>query len=248
MSDFGEKRNILLGITGSIAAYKGAELARIFISRGYSVRVVMTESAQEFISPLTFQSLTGNPVVTGFWERGEGANIEHIQLADWASALVVAPATADLVAKMTSGIADSPLLAILLATRAPIVICPAMNVNMWEHPATVENVEILKSRGIHFVGPEEGSLACGWVAAGRLADPWDIFHSTRRVLSKTDFAGKRVLVVTGPTREPIDPVRFVSNRSSGKMGVALAQEAYCRGAEVTMIHGPINFTKLCSFV
>lgn len=231
-----EKRRVLLGVCGSIAAYKSAELARLLVSRGYEVRVVMTPAATEFITPLTLQSVTGHPVTTTFWE--ESAQIGHIQLADWADAMVIAPATAETIAKLVAGMADTPLLAMALATKAPLLVAPAMNVNMYEHPATQENLAVLRKRGVAFVEPEEGALACGWNGTGRLASPEEIFFHVRRVVSGHDFAGKRVLISTGPTREPIDPVRFLSNRSSGKMGMALAREAFRRGAEVTLVHGP----------
>jgi len=239
MPGLSENRNIVLGVTGSIAAYKAPELARLLVSRGYAVRCVMTKSAKEFIGPLTLQSVTNQPVMSDFWEGAESTNIEHIELADWANVVVVAPATADIIAKMANGFAESPLLATLLATKAPILLAPAMNVNMFEHAATQQNIKTLHARGVHFVDPEEGALACGWNGTGRLADPNQIFYHIRRLVSKGDFKGKRVLITTGPTREAIDPVRFVSNRSSGKMGVALAQEAFCRGAEVTLIHGAV---------
>lgn len=240
MSDLPEKRNVVLGITGSIAAYKSAELARIFVSRGYEVRCIMTGSAQKFITPLTLQSVTGKAVTTDFWETSDVEAIEHIDVADWADVLLIAPATADVIAKLTAGFADTPLLAVALATKAPIVVAPAMNVNMYEHERTQENIKILRERGIQFVDPEEGALACGWNGAGRLADPWEVFYHVRRALSRQDYKGKKVLISTGPTREPIDPVRFISNRSSGKMGAALAREAFCRGAEVTVVHGPVH--------
>jgi len=238
-----EKRKIALGITGSIAAYKSAELARIYLSRGYEVKVILTDSAQKFITPLLMQSLTGNPVYKSFW--GESDDIEHIEIADWADVLVVAPATADFLAKLNFGFADTPLLATALATKAPILIAPAMNVNMFEHPTTQKHIRDLSAKGVKFVDADEGSLACVWIGAGRLADPWEIFYHTRRMLSVKDFADKRMLVTTGPTREPIDPVRFLTNRSSGKMGVSIVREAFCRGADVTLIHGPceINVPK-----
>ncbi len=239
MFDLSEKRKIILGITGSIAAYKAAELARLYVSWGHEVRCVMTESATEFITPLTMQSVTGQAVTTDFWES-ESVDIGHIEMADWADVVVIAPATADVIAKLAAGFSDTPLLATVLATRAPILIAPAMNVNMFDHPKTKENIEILRKRGISFVDPEEGNLACGWNGAGRLADPMEIFYHTRRLISRGDYKNKKVLIVTGPTREPIDPVRFISNRSSGKMGVALAREAFRRGAEVSMIHGPVR--------
>lgn len=237
--DLTERRKVVLGVTGSIAAYKSAELARLLISRGYELRVVMTQSAQEFISPLTFQAITGHPVETSFWDHSEANAMAHINLADWADALVIAPASADCLAKLAAGFSDTPLLAIALAIKSPILVAPAMNVNMYENIKTKENIEILQKRGLHFVLPEEGELACGWNGAGRLAESWEIFHNIRRVLSVQDFKGKRIVISSGPTREPIDPVRFISNRSSGKMGVALAREAFRRGADVTLIHGPI---------
>lgn len=239
-----EKRNVLLGVTGSIAAYKSVELARILVSRGYEVRTVMTGSAQKFVTPLTFQSVTGKPVITDFWEQTGAENIEHIEIADWADVLVIAPATADVLAKLAHGYAETPLLAAALATKAPILAAPAMNVNMYEHESTQENMHTLRRRGVQFVDPEEGALACGWNGTGRLADPWDIFYHIRRALTVQDYVGKRILVTTGPTREPIDPVRFISNRSSGKMGTAIAREAFCRGAEVTVVHGPMKRLEL----
>jgi phosphopantothenoylcysteine decarboxylase/phosphopantothenate--cysteine ligase len=239
-----EKRNVLLGVTGSIAAYKAVEFARLLVSRGYDVRVIMSSSAQKFVTALTFQSVTGKAVMTDLWDSNSVENIEHIEIADWADVFVIAPATADVIAKIALGTADSPILAAALATKAPIVLAPAMNVNMYEHPATQENITKLKSRGVSFVDPEEGALACGWNGAGRLADIWDIFYQTRRALTSHDLKGKRVLITTGPTREPIDPVRFISNRSSGKMGSAIAREAFCRGADVTVIHGPVKKLEL----
>lgn len=243
MYDLSERRNVVLAVTGSIAAYKAVELARLFVSRGYLVKVVMTEGAKEFITPLTFQAITGSAVMTSFWggeAPGEYHGIEHISLADWAEVVVVAPATADTLAKMVMGAAENPLQATILATKAPVVVAPAMNVNMLTHPATVANLAALVARGVQIVQPEEGELACGWTGSGRLADPNEIFVAVRRALSVQDYAGKKVLISTGPTREAIDPVRFISNRSSGKMGAALAHEAYRRGAEVTVVHGPMR--------
>lgn len=239
MSDLPEKRNVILGVTGSIAAYKAVEVARLLVSRGYQVRVVMTESAQEFIAPLTFESITGFPVVSGFWDRISAVEIEHVTLAQWADVVVIAPATANFIAKLVGGLADDPLAALYLSTRAPFLVAPAMNCNMLEHPKTRENIETLKQRGVHFVESEEGELACGSVGTGRLANSWEIYYNVRRLLTQGDFCGKRVLITTGPTHEPLDPVRFVTNRSSGKMGMALAQEAFVRGAEVTLIHGAV---------
>jgi phosphopantothenoylcysteine decarboxylase/phosphopantothenate--cysteine ligase len=238
-NDTTEKRRVVLGITGSIAAYKAAELARLMVSWGYEVRCIMTPSAQEFITPMTIGAVTGNAVTTEFWDSSEAAGIGHIQLADWAQLLVIAPATADCIAKLANGFADSPLTAVALATKAPILIAPAMNVNMLDHPKTQENIAALRSRGVRFVDPGEGALACGWNGAGRLAEPYEIFYHVRRALSSHDFHGKHVLISTGPTREYIDPVRYISNRSSGKMGVALTREAYRRGADITLVHGPV---------
>lgn len=235
-----EARRVLLGVTGSIAAYKAAELVRLLTPWGYEVRVVMTEGAQQFITPLTMQAVSGNPVLTDFWTEGQGHGMGHIELADWADAVVVAPASADFLAKLRMGSAENPLLAICLATKAPLLVAPAMNVNMFEHVATQENILALKQRGVRFVEPEHGMLACGWRGTGRLAHPKEIFFHVRRTLAPNDLAGKRVLITTGPTREPVDPVRFITNRSSGKMGVALAREAFRRGAEVTLVHGPIK--------
>ncbi len=233
-----EKRNVVLGITGSIAAYKAAELARLLVSRGYAVRCMMSDSAQKFLGITTMEAITGNPVVTTFWDEEVGSGIGHIELADWAQVLVIAPATAECISKLAAGGADSPLFATALATRAPVMIAPAMNVNMYEHPATQENLSLLRKRGVLVVDPEEGALACGWNGSGRLASPDEIFYQIRKALSIHDLRGKKVVISTGPTREIIDPVRFLSNRSSGKMGVALAREAHRRGADVTLVHGP----------
>ena len=233
---------IVLGVTGSIAAYKAAEIARYLMKRGCVVRVVMTDSAEKFISPLTFESITQQPVLRTFWEETQPGAIGHIALADWADAVVVAPASADFIAKAAFGFAESPLLAVLLATKAPVVMAPAMNVNMYEHPQTQENIDHLAARGVTFVEPDSGDLACGWKGRGRLAEASEIYFETRRALGPRDLVGQRVLISTGPTREAIDPVRYISNRSSGKMGIALAKEAYRRGAEVTVVYGPLSST------
>lgn len=206
------------------------------------MRVVMTDSAEKFISPLTFESITQQPVLRTFWEETQPGAIGHIALADWADAVVVAPASADFIAKAAFGFAESPLLAVLLATKAPVVMAPAMNVNMYEHPQTQENISTLAARGVTFVEPDSGDLACGWKGRGRLAEASEVYFQTRRAIGPKDLLGKRVLISTGPTREAIDPVRYISNRSSGKMGIALAKEAYRRGAEVTVVHGPLSST------
>ena len=238
----GRRTRVVLGVTGSIAAYKAAEIARYFMKRGCVVRVVMTESAEKFISALTFESITQQPVLKTFWEETQPGAIGHIALADWADAVVVAPASADFIAKAAFGFAESPLLAVLLATKAPVVIAPAMNVNMYEHPQTQENISTLAARGVTFVDPDSGDLACGWKGRGRLAEASEIYFETRRALGPKDLLGQRVVISTGPTREAIDPVRFISNRSSGKMGLSLAHEAYRRGAQVTVVHGPLAST------
>jgi phosphopantothenoylcysteine decarboxylase/phosphopantothenate--cysteine ligase len=238
--DYGEKKNVVLGITGSIAAYKSVEIARLLTSWGYFVRCIMSDSAQQFITPMTLAAVTGNPVITDFWTEEEVTGIGHIKIADWADVFLVAPATADCIAKMANGFADSPLLAAILATKAKLIIAPAMNVNMLEHPTTQKNIEQLKSQGAIIVDPEVGALACGWTGSGRLANPMEIFYEVRKSLSQPDYSGKHVLITTGPTREHIDPVRFLTNRSSGKMGIALAREAFRRGATVTLLHGPVS--------
>ena len=235
----GRRTRVVLGVTGSIAAYKAAEIARYFMKRGCVVRVVMTDSAEKFISPLTFESITQQPVLKTFWEETQPGAIGHIALADWADSVVVAPASADFIAKAAFGFAESPLLAVLLATKAPVVMAPAMNVNMYEHPQTQENISTLAARGVTFVDPDSGDLACGWKGRGRLAEASEVYFETRRALGPKDLLGQRVVISTGPTREAIDPVRFISNRSSGKMGLALAHEAYRRGAQVTVVHGPL---------
>lgn len=241
MADKIESRRIVLGITGSVACYKSIELARLLISRGYEVRVVLTDAAQKFISPALVEATVGRGVITDFWVPAQDSDgIEHIEVADWADVVVVSPATADFIAKLNLGIADSPLLAVCLASKAPILVAPAMNVNMLSHVQTQSHIKSLEQRGVSFVDPAEGVLACGWTGSGRLADSKEIFYHIRRKLSSQDLKGKRVLITTGPTREPIDPVRFISNRSSGKMGISLAREAFCRGAEVTLVHGPCN--------
>lgn len=240
MGEATEKRRIVLGITGSIAAYKSAELARYMITRGYEVRVVMTDSATQFITPLTFESITGQPVTHSFWNETQPGAIGHIALADWADVVLVAPASADFLAKLAHGFADCPLLALALATKAPIVVAPAMNVNMFTNSQTQANISHLRDRGVEFVDPDSGPLACGWEGKGRLAHHREIFFHVRRALTVRDFEGRRILISTGPTREAIDPVRFISNRSSGKMGIALAVEAFRRGAQVTLVHGPLG--------
>jgi len=239
---------IALGVSGGIAAYKAAEIVRLLQDRGVRVQVVMTRSAQEFVRPLTFAALSGEKVITEMFGSGaEQPNIdsavEHIAVAQAIDALLVAPATANIIAKFARGIADDFLTTLYLATTAPVIVAPAMNVNMWEHAATRENVEVLKKRGVRVVEPGTGYLACGWVGAGRLADNDAIVAATLEAVGSTqDLAAETVLITAGPTREAIDPVRYISNRSSGKMGYALAEAALRRGARVLLVTGPTSLT------
>jgi phosphopantothenoylcysteine decarboxylase/phosphopantothenate--cysteine ligase len=235
---------VTVGVSGGIAAYKAAELVRALQHQALEVHVVMTEAAGKFIQPLTFAALTGHNVITGLWDDAGGAgvydsSIEHISEAQWADALVVAPATANILAKFAHGIADDFLTTLYLATTSPVLVAPAMNVNMWEHPATQANLEILRGRGVRVVEPGAGELACGMVGTGRMAEPEAIADAVVNVLGRRrDLAGEVVLVTAGGTREALDPVRFLGNRSSGKMGYALAEAAHSRGAKVILISGP----------
>ena len=235
---------IALGVTGGIAAYKAAELVRMLQDRGIRVQVVMTRAAQEFVRPLTFAALSGEKVITDLFGTGaEEPNIdsavEHIAVAQSIDALVVAPATADVIAKFAHGEANDFLTTLFLATTAPVVVAPAMNVNMWENAATQANIQMLRVRGVTVVEPDSGYLACGMIGAGRLAANETILHAALKVLhAEQDLVGETVLITAGPTREPIDPVRYIGNRSSGKMGYALAEAALRRGAKVILISGP----------
>jgi phosphopantothenoylcysteine decarboxylase/phosphopantothenate--cysteine ligase len=234
---------VALGVSGGVAAYKAAELVRRLQQERIEVQVVMTRGAQEFVAPLTFAALTGQKVITDLFGGESAANvesaIEHIAVAQRIDALVIAPATANVLAKLARGIADDFLTTLYLATTAPVVVAPAMNVNMWEHPATQENVEILRARGVHVVSPDEGYLACGMTGAGRLAGVEAIAQAVSHVLGiRRDLAGETVLVTAGPTCEDLDPVRYLTNRSSGKMGYALADAAARRGARVVLVSGP----------
>lgn len=239
-----EPRRVLLGVTGSIAAYKAPEIVRRLQDDGCVVRVVMTESARHVIGAATFEAITGHPCMGPFWAEHGSGEIEHIAWGDWADCFVIAPATADCIAKLRLGIADTPLLATALAARCPLVIAPAMNCNMWASVPIREHVAALAERGVSFVGPSEGSLACGWEGAGRLADVDAIVAAVRAAgeaapLMPKTLEGHHFVVTLGPTREAIDPVRFISNRSSGKMGCAVIEAALARGATVTAIHGPL---------
>ncbi|HXJ35790.1 MAG TPA: bifunctional phosphopantothenoylcysteine decarboxylase/phosphopantothenate--cysteine ligase CoaBC [Candidatus Eisenbacteria bacterium] len=232
-------RTVLVGISGGIACYKACELVRALRQAGATVPVVMTRGAREFVAPLTLQTLSGRPVATETFDLTQESEIGHIRLADTADVVVIAPATANVIAKLAHGIADDLLTTVLLATRAPVLVAPAMNVHMWEHPATRENVATLAGRGVRIVGPAVGSLACGYEGAGRLAEIPDIVEGIVTALTPQDLAGERVLVSAGPTREAIDPVRYLTNHSSGKMGYAIARVARRRGAEVTLVSGPV---------
>jgi phosphopantothenoylcysteine decarboxylase/phosphopantothenate--cysteine ligase len=233
-----------LGVCGGIAAYKSAELARRLQDRGFRVQVAMTAHAREFITPLTFAALTGEKVVTDLFATASGdetlqSAIEHIEVARRADLLLVAPATADMLAKLAHGLADDFLSTMHLAFTGPILVAPAMNVNMWTHPATQQNMATLRARGVHVIEPDAGGLACGMTGPGRLAEPDAIVAAAAALLGgKSDLAGRTVLITAGPTREPIDPVRYISNRSSGRMGYALAEEARSRGARVLLVSGP----------
>src|SRR5579862_217154 len=238
---------IALGVTGGIAAYKAAEIVRLLQDRGIRVQVVMTRAAQEFVRPLTFAALSGEKVITGMFapdqehEPNIDSAIEHIAVAQSIDALVVAPATADVLAHFAHGIATDFLTTLYLATTAPVVVAPAMNVNMWNHAATQANLDVLRSRGVHVVNPDEGYLACGMTGAGRLAGQEQIVAAVREALRfKRDLEGQTVLITAGPTCEDLDPVRYLTNRSSGKMGYAVAETAARRGAKTILISGPTS--------
>lgn len=240
-----EERTILLGVSGGIAAYKSAELTRALRADGCRVQVVMTAAATKFIAPLTLAALSGNRVIADLFEETSSADtlhtaVAHIEAAQTADILLVAPATADILARFALGLADDFLTTAHLAYTGPVVLAPAMNTRMWEHPATRENLATLRARGAHVIEPAAGELACGTVGPGRLADVEAIATEVRRILRGTgDLAGERILITAGPTREPLDPVRYLSNRSSGRMGFALAEEAAHRGAAVVLVAGPV---------
>ena len=237
-------RTIVLGITGSIAAYKAAEIASQLTQAGAKVNVVMTKEAIQFISPVTLRALTGNPVVTEMFDLASEFSIEHVSLAKSADIIVIAPATANIIAKLATGIADDILCCTVLATRAPVLIAPAMETNMYDNPVTQDNLSKLKARDFAIIGPATGWLASGKDGPGRLADINDIISSIRQVLGRGgDLAGKHIVVTAGGTQEPIDPVRYISNRSSGKMGYALAEAARDRGARVSLITAPASILK-----
>jgi phosphopantothenoylcysteine decarboxylase/phosphopantothenate--cysteine ligase len=231
-------KKVLLAVSGGIAAYKAAELCRLLVRVGAQVQVMMTAAAREFVGETTFAALSGRPVATDLFDPIQEATIGHIGLADEADLLIAAPATADLLARFANGLANDLVSTVYLAHRGPVLLAPAMNVRMWQHPATGRNMEVLQERGHVVVGPDEGDLACGHHGAGRMAEPPQIVEATAHCLSARDLIGRRVLVSAGPTHESIDPVRFIANRSSGKMGYAVAAEAAARGGRVFLVSGP----------
>ena len=233
-------KEIVLGVTGGIAVYKAAEFVRLLAKAEANVHVVMTRSAQEFVTPLTFQTLSGNPVVTNLFALLEDEKIGHIALADLAELIVILPTTANIIGKIANGIADDFLSTMVIASKAPVLFVPSMNVNMWENRALQRNVQTLLERGYYFVEPGEGELACHWYGKGRLAELDEVVERIEDLLSQKDLKGERILITGGPTQEPIDPVRFITNRSSGKMGYALAKVAKRRGAEVVLVIGPTS--------
>lgn len=240
MSSLAQKQ-ILLGVTGGIAAYKSADLVRRLQEQGADVRVVMTRSAAEFITPMTFEALSGHPVHVGMFESGTGA-MEHIELARWADTILVAPASANTLARLAHGMADDLLSTIVLASEAPLSLAPAMNQQMWHHPAVQANVTTLRQRGVNIFGPASGSQACGEIGEGRMLEPQQLVEALAQSFETPYLLGKRITITAGPTREDLDPVRFISNRSSGKMGYALAQAARAAGAEITLVSGPVELS------
>jgi phosphopantothenoylcysteine decarboxylase / phosphopantothenate---cysteine ligase len=237
-----ENKNILLCVTGGIAVYKAAALTSKLTQAGANVKVIMSESACKFVTPLTFQALSRNEVYVDTFDEKDPAVIAHINLADWADLVVIAPATANIIGKLANGIADNMIVTTLLATNAPVWIAPAMNVHMYQHPAVLKNIRTLTEYGYRFIEPQEGFLACGYVGKGRLEEPETILALIEDYFQEKEnlFSGKKILVTAGPTREPLDPVRFFTNRSTGKMGYAIAEEAARFGGEVILISGPTN--------
>ena len=233
-----EKPNVVLGVTGGIACYKALELVRLLVQDSCNVRVVMTREATEFVAPLSFQTLSGAPVGTDLFSLTQESEIGHINLADSADVLVIAPATANVIAKLAAGIADDLLTTVVLATQAPLLVVPSMNVHMLAHPMVQANLAKLRSAGYHVMEAAAGYLACGYEGKGRLPEPPAIAEEIRRLLRPKDLSGEKIVVTAGPSREPLDPVRYISNRSSGKMGYALARAAARRGAKVTLVSGP----------
>lgn len=236
---------VLLGITGGIAAYKTPLLVRLLVQEGIEVHVVMTRAATHFVTPLTLATVSGNPVHEDMWsDRGE-PSVAHIELADRANLAIIAPATANTIGKIASGIADNMLTTIFMAVRSPVLLCPSMNVNMYRHAIFQQNLTKLRELGYHLMDPGEGYLACGWTGEGRMPEPADIVERIRSLLAPRDLEGERVLVTAGPTEEPLDPARVITNRSSGRMGVAVARRASERGAHVTLVAGPLQVSPPC---
>jgi phosphopantothenoylcysteine decarboxylase/phosphopantothenate--cysteine ligase len=235
-----EGKTVILGVTGGIAAYKAVELLRLLVKAGATVHAIMTGAATEFVTPLTFQTLSGNPVHTEIFNLITEHEIGHISLADRADLFIIAPATANFIGKLANGIADDLLTTTVMATKAPVLIAPAMNVNMYENPMYRENEEKLRRHGYLFADPVSGYLACGWEGKGKMLEPAQILEEAQSALSVKDLDGLKILVTAGPTREEIDPVRFISNHSSGKMGYAIAAAAKARGAVVTLVSGPVS--------
>ena len=232
---------IVLGVSGGIAVYKAAELVRLLVKAEASVYVVMTANAKEFVTPLTFQALSGNPVYHEIFAPATGSSMQHIEACESADLLVVAPATANTIGKLANGLADDPLSTLFVAYSGPVMVAPAMNDKMWANPAVQENIRKLAGRGVTIIEPEQGELACGAVGQGRLVEPATLLkHINERLLKKKDLAGLKILVTAGPTREPLDPVRYITNPSSGKTGFAIAMQALARGAEVALISGPVS--------
>jgi phosphopantothenoylcysteine decarboxylase/phosphopantothenate--cysteine ligase len=238
----GKLDNVVLGVSGGIACYKAVELVRLLVKEEYTVQVIMTRGAMQFVTPLTFQTLSARPVATDTFNLTQESEIGHINLADSADIFVVAPATANVIGKIAAGIADDLLTTVVMATQAPVLIAPAMNIHMYENPILQENLRKLRRLGYEILEPDEGYLACGYEGRGRLPDPEVILEQIRGKLKKKDLAGEKLVVTAGPSREPLDPVRYISNRSSGKMGYALARAAARRGAEVVLVSGPTALT------
>ncbi len=236
-------KNILLGVTGGIAAYKAVEIVSRLRKAGAAVHVIMTEGATKFVAPLTFREISGNPVVHTMWDEPKTWNVEHIALAQWADCFVIAPATANMIGKIASGIADDMLSTTVMAATSPVMIAPAMNTNMYHNPITQQNIAKLRQLGYHIIEPAAGMLACGIEGVGRLPEPVVVVGAIQALFAaQSDLKGKKVLVTAGGTREPIDPVRYIGNRSSGKMGYALAEAAVKRGAQVVLVSGPVSLT------
>lgn len=240
MTESQDAERIILGVTAGIAAYKACELASLLTKQGYDLRVVMTPAAREFVGPLTFAALTGNPVSSELFDPNQEAAISHIDLARWAQAVVIAPATADFLARASLGMANDLLSTLLLATSAPVLMAPAMNPHMYGHPTVTEHIERLKARGVHMAGPASGRTACGEEGDGRMAEPVEIAQALYAMIAPKDLAGVKVVVSAGPTREHMDPVRFISNPSTGLMGIEVARAAARRGAEVVLVLGPTH--------